>query len=88
MIFSSFFLCVCTVKLVVQHLPEVYAAKLLPFLAEQLDSSPHLQFYLQWCTAVLSSHGSHLKKSASSLMAALRDLQKSVVQKQVDLGKL
>ncbi len=72
----------------VQNLPDVYIEKLLPALAERLDNSPHLQFYLSWCTAVLTTHGNHIKASASSNMAALRDLQKSVVQKQVDLGRV
>lgn len=81
-------LCPPAVKLVVQNLPEVYVEKLLPFLAEKLDGSPHLQFYLQWCTAALTTHGTVLKNRASSLMASLRDLQKSIVLKQIDLGKL
>lgn len=72
----------------VQNLPKVYVEKLLPFLAEQLDGSPHVQFYLLWCRAVLTTHGTQLKSIASSLMASLRDLQKSVVQKQMDLGKM
>lgn len=72
----------------VQNLPKVYVEKMLPFLAEKLDNSPHLQFYLQWCRAVLTTHGAELKSNASLLMSGLRDLQKSIVQKQVELGKM
>lgn len=77
-----------TVALVVQELPDVYVEKMLPFLAERLDNSAHLQFYLRWCTLLLTYHGTKLKQKASSLMASLRDLQKSILQKQADLGKM
>ena len=76
------------VPLVVQNLPKVYVEKMLPFLAEMLDTSPHLQFYLQWCRAVLTTHGGELKNNASLLITSLRDLQKSIVQKQLELGKM
>ena len=62
--------------------------KLLPFLAERLDSSPHLQFYLHWCTQLLTVHGGRLKERSSSIMAVVRDLQKSILQKQSDMGKM
>ena len=86
-IHTFLFLCP-VVSLVVQELPNVYVEKLLPFLAEQLDKSPHLQFYLRWSTLLLSLHGAALKERASSLMASLQYLQKSVLQKQSDLGKM
>lgn len=76
------------VELVVRNLPEVYVGKLLPFLAERLESSPHLQFYLHWCRTALTAHGQRLKANAPSLLAPLRDLQRSVIQKQSELGKL
>ena len=76
------------VRLVVQNLPSVYVERLLPVLAERLDNSAHLEFHLAWCTALLTTHGSCIKSNASANMAALRDLQKSVVQKQLDLGKV
>jgi len=77
-----------TVQLIVQNLPEVYVEKLLPFLAERLDSSPHLQFYLHWCTQLLTTHGGRLKERSSSNMAVVHDLQKSILQKLLDLGKM
>lgn len=76
------------VALVVQDLPDVYVEKMLAFLAERVDNSAHLEFYLRWCTLLLTSHGTKIKQNASSLMASLRDLQKSIVQKQAELGKM
>lgn len=77
-----------TVQLIVQNLPEVYLEKLLTFLAECLDNSPHLQFYLHWCTQLLITHGDNLKENFSSIMTAVRDLQKSILQKQADIGRV
>ena len=78
----------CVVQLIIQTLPDVYVEKILKFLADRLDNSPHLEFYLHWCTKLLTTHGSRLKERSSSLMATIRDLQKSVLQKQKDLGKM
>ena len=77
-----------TVQLILQNLPEVYLEKLLTFLADCLDNSPHLQFYLHWCTQLLTTHGDKLKENFSSIMTAVRDLQKSILQKQADIGKM
>ena len=77
-----------TVQLILQNLPEVYLEKLLTFLAECLDNSPHLQFYLHWCTQLLTTHGDKLKENFPSIMTAVRDLQKSILQKQADIGKM
>ena len=77
-----------TVQLVVQNLPDVYVEKMLPFLAEMLDTSSHFQFYLRWCTVLLSTCGVMLKQRAPTLMAAVRDLQKSIIQKKSELGKM
>ena len=77
-----------TVQLIVQNLPEVYLEKLLTFLADCLDNSPHLQFYLHWCTQLLTIHGDNLKENFSSIMTAVRDLQKSILQKQADIGRM
>lgn len=84
-----YLLCCCfTVELLVAGLPLLYVEKLIPVIAKLLDNSAHLQFYLNWCRAFLSYHGSALKRRSSSIMSSLHDLQRSVVQKQTDLGKL
>ncbi len=81
--------CVCaTVPLVIQELPEVYVEKLVPFLADQLEHSAHLQFYLCWCTLLLTLHGTVVKQRALALMAPLQHMQKSILQKQADIGQM
>ena len=77
-----------TVSIVVGYLPNIYVNKLLSFLAERLDHTPHLQFYIHWCRELLCVHGDTLKERSSEVMASLRDLQKSILQKQRDIGIL
>ena len=76
------------VGLVVRYLPDVYVDKLVSFLAERIDHAPHLQFYIRWCRELLCVHGDRLKERSSEIVASLRDLQKSVLQKQADIGLL
>ena len=77
-----------TVQLIVATLPGVYVEKMLRFLGNQLESSPHLGFYLHWCVELLTRHTAYLKGKAPAIMAQVRDLQKSVLQKQSELGKM
>ena len=77
-----------TVGLIIRYLPDVYINKLIPFLAERLDHAPHLQFYVRWCRELLCVHGDSLKERSSEVISALRDLQKSILQKQRDIGTL
>ena len=75
-------------QLVVQSFPTAYLERFLDFLASKLDHSPHLQFYLTWCTQLLIQHGPLLKRSSMALMAAIKNMQKSVNQTQADLGQM
>lgn len=72
----------------VQSFPTTYVERFLNFLAERVDNSPHLEFYMQWCTQVLVQHGATLKKQSMSLIASIKNLQKSINQKQIDLGRM
>jgi periodic tryptophan protein 2 len=76
------------VQLIVQNFPTVYVEKFLDFLADKIDNSPHTEFYMQWCTQLLEQHGSLLKKRSMPLMASIKNLQRSVGQKLIDLGRI
>jgi periodic tryptophan protein 2 len=82
------FVLLLSVQLTVQSFPTAYIDKFMDFLADRLDHSPHLQFYLHWCRELLVQHGPLLKKSSMPLMAAIKNLQKSVAQRQSDLGQM
>ena len=72
----------------VRYLPDVYVDKLLPFLSERLDHAPHLQFYIRWCSELLSIHGDRLKERSIDISSSLRDLLKSVLERQRDIGTM
>ena len=76
------------VQLIVQNFPTVYVEKFLDFLADKIDNSPHTEFYMQWCTQLLEQHGTLLKKRSMPLMASIKNLQRSVGQKLIDLGRM
>lgn len=65
-----------TIPLIVRDLPRVYLARILRFLGEQMESSPHLEFALRWVSEVVGTHGRHIKEKqgefASELRAVLR----------------
>ena len=69
-------------------LPDVYVDKLLTFVAGQLESSRHLQFYLTWTQRLLYRHGAGLKQRAPHVLATLRSLQKAMTRKYEDLAKM
>ena len=76
------------VELVLRDLSETYVQRILPVLSDRMNHSPHLEFYLHWCTTLLSLHTRTLKEKGLETMSFLTDLQKSIVQRQTDLGKL
>lgn len=79
---------VADVLLVVKQLPIVYLSRLLRFVAQATDESPHLEFNLRWVEALLSAHGPYLKDQASSFASELRTVQKEIAKIQSELARL
>lgn len=82
---------VSEVPFVCASLPVSYAEKCLSELASGLESSRHVEFYLDWCVSLLKAHAVHLKShhsSSGSLMAVLRLLGRSVTRHLEDIGKV
>ena len=71
-----------------RNLPIVYVEKLLNFLADRLDSSSHLHFYLLWCRCLLYAHGTTLKLHSSQVMSHMTHLQKAISRKMEDIAKV
>lgn len=76
------------ISFVVNNLPEVYLARLLHFLAQTTDQSPHLEFNLLWIEALLSRHGPYLKDHAALFTSELRTAQKAIAKIQSELIRL
>ena len=77
-----------SIRLVVHGLPIVYLARLLRFVAQLTEESPHLEFNLLWIEALLSEHGSYLKEKQGPFAAELRAVQRAVARIQIDLARL
>ncbi len=71
-----------------QSLPDTYVDRLLGYVANQVEVSAHLQFYLTWIQRLLFIHGPKVKQRSQKVMATLRTLQKNVTRKYEDVGKL
>lgn len=76
------------IQLIVEFLPAVYVSRLLMFVSKQLESSRHIEFYLNWCATTLAVHGAHIRANARSHAVCLRAVQKAVAQQQDVLGKM
>ncbi|OWF52888.1 periodic tryptophan protein 2 homolog [Mizuhopecten yessoensis] len=79
---------VSNVPVICENLPNAYIDKLLAFLANQMEATTHLQFYMIWINKILMFHGPQLKQRSQSIMATLRMLQKGITRKHEDLGKI
>ncbi|CAD6593521.1 MAG: hypothetical protein ASARMPRED_007625 [Alectoria sarmentosa] len=79
---------VADVSLLVKELPIVYLARLLRFVAQATDESPHLEFNLRWIEALLLAHGPYLKDHAPSFASELRTVQRTIAKIQLELVRL
>lgn len=44
-------------ELIVRSLPDAYAERTLQFIAKYLNTSHHVEFYLNWACSILTFHG-------------------------------
>ena len=76
------------ISLVAQQLNLAYLPSLLTFIAEESESSRHIQFYLKWTKSLLYSHGSYLKSESKKFTPVLNLLIKGLSRKFADLSKV
>eukprot|EP00057_Strongylocentrotus_purpuratus_P000387 XP_001175743.2 PREDICTED: periodic tryptophan protein 2 homolog isoform X2 [Strongylocentrotus purpuratus] len=77
------------VDVICSSIADTYVEKMLSYVAEQLTSSPHLEFYVLWAERLLTIHGSRLKlKHSSNHHAMLTALQKALISKTDTIGKI
>ena len=74
--------------LVVRDLPSVYVARLLRFVAQSADDTPHLEFNIRWIEEIVTVHGDFLMEKSSELEAEMRLVQKAVAKIQNELMKI
>lgn len=73
------------VQLICSTLPETFAHSLLLTIARGLQTSTHLEFYLNWCCSLLATHGN---KSDLLQHHGLLSLQESLSQKYESLNRM
>ena len=79
---------ITNVLMLVKKLPVVYLARLLRFVAQATDESPHLEFNLRWIEALLRAHGPYLKDHAPSFASEMRIVQKAIIKIRSELARL
>ncbi|KAL8929454.1 MAG: hypothetical protein Q9208_001123 [Pyrenodesmia sp. 3 TL-2023] len=72
----------------INQLPTIYLARLIRFVAQTTDASPHLERNLRWIEALLTIHGPHLKQNGTIFAQELRVSQKAVSTIQTDLARI
>ncbi|KAF3479545.1 periodic tryptophan protein 2 [Arthroderma uncinatum] len=73
---------------IVRLIPTVYVTRLLRFVANAADETPHLEFNLLWIQALLSIRGRYIKDNAASFAAELRSVQRAIDGIRNDLKRL
>lgn len=76
------------IRLLARQLPTVYVEKLLRFIAEHIENSPHVEFALVWVAAILTSHGRWLKSRKNEMASVFRALQKALQGFETTIAKL
>lgn len=74
------------VELTVADLGEKYIERLLVYLANSLDSSRHLEYYLFWVEHILTQYGPKIKRQRN--MTMLLSLEKSLTRRHEQLCKM
>lgn len=82
------FFFILTVETISAYLPQLYAEKLLAFVVNQLESTPHIEFYVTWIQHILTSHGMNFKTRAKDNMSTLRNMQKNLNRRLEELSKV
>lgn len=73
---------------IVRSVPTVYLPRLLRFVANCADETPHLEFNLLWIESLLSIHGRYLKDNAGMFAAELRAVQRVIDEIRETLKRL
>lgn len=76
------------IRLLARQIPPIYVSKLLAFIAELLEKSPHVEFDLLWVSAMLTAHGKWLRERRGEMASVFRGLQKGLMGFEASITKL
>ncbi|KAL2375112.1 hypothetical protein RJZ57_000387 [Blastomyces gilchristii] len=66
------------IRLITASIPTIYLPRMLRFVANCVDETPHLEFNLRWIEALLSIHGRYFKDHGGQLATELRAVSRVV----------
>eukprot|EP00898_Chlorokybus_atmophyticus_P000595 jgi/Chlat1/1536/Chrsp122S01805 len=69
---------VTQIPVLARTIPTSYLNRLVPALAELLDTSSHVEYVLTWCAELCTSRGRALQEAKGSYLPAFRSLQKGL----------
>ena len=76
------------VRLLVRQVPVLYLERLLKFVAEHAEKSPHMEFDLMWIYALLTTHGRWLRDRSGQMPSVFRSLQKGLLDYQEGISMM
>lgn len=68
------------IQVVCGEVPRLFLARLLQVLCEEVRGTAYLEYYVTWLTWILRLHGQYLRANPRRYMAALRSVQKCVLE--------
>lgn len=75
-------------SLVVRSIPPQALKRVLDLLADLMENSSFLEFYLLWLQTILVVHGNHIKKNSQLFNSSLRAIQKRVSSQYASISHL
>jgi periodic tryptophan protein 2 len=63
---------------VVRTIGPEHLERLMQAVSKCMSTSPHVEFYLQWCLELLQTHGMHMERHRGSFMRAFRAMHKTI----------
>ncbi len=76
------------IQLVIKGMPAVYVSRMLRFVAQMTEDSPHLEFNLLWIEALLSTHGRWIREQRGQMEEELRIGMRAVGRIRDELTRL
>jgi len=76
------------IPLVARSIPPHRLARFLTFLSDQLASSAHLAYLLQWAHTLMSQHAKTLQANSTQLMTTFRHMAKTITQQHKDVANM
>lgn len=76
------------VALISRELPRMYLQRILKFIGEHMEKTPHVEYDLLWINSLLAAHGRYLKDHSTEFASVFRGLHKGLTEFQTSTTAL